>query len=60
MADNHQLHPYNLPMFPPSVKLERKNKLQEYRENEEMLKQKKIQAGIYQAPKSSKFLKFDN
>ena len=46
-------------MFPPSIKLERKKKLQEYKENEDMIKQQKIQAGIYQAPKSAKALNFD-
>jgi hypothetical protein len=59
MADNQQLHPYNIPMFPPSIKLERKKKFQEYKENEDMIKQQKIQAGIYQAPKSAKALNFD-
>ena len=59
MADNQILHPYNVPIFPPSIKLERKKKLQEYKENEDMIKQQKIQAGIYQAPKSAKALNFD-
>ena len=60
MADNQIIHPYNVPIFPPSIKLERKKKLQEYKENEDMIKQQKIQAGIYQAPKSAKALNFDN
>jgi len=60
MDNNQVIHPYDLPMFPPSIKLERKKKLQEYRENEEMIKQAKLQEGIYQAPKSAKLLKFKN
>jgi len=60
MDDNQLLHPYNVPIFPPSIKLERKKKFQEYKENEDMIKQQKIQAGIYQAPKSAKSLNFDN
>jgi len=59
MADNQLLHPYNVPIFHPSIKLERKKKFQEYKENEDMIKQQKIQAGIYQAPKSAKALNFD-
>mgnify|MGYP000927445688 CR=1 FL=1 len=60
MDNNQIIQPNNVGILPPSVKLERKKKVKEYRENEEILKQEKIQEGTYQAPKSAKVLNFDN
>ena len=59
MADNQVIPHYNPHMNPPSIKLERKKKMQEFRENESFIKNTQTQEG-YKAPKCAKQLNYSN